>query len=263
MHNAAFKAKGLHSYYLCFELPPKEFKELLHNKKKIPLSGFNITVPHKQTIIPFLDKASPAVRGIGACNTVIIRNGQWIGENTDAYGFLKGLELKNFNPKGKDVALLGAGGAARAVGYGLLSKGIRSLVVLNPAFDFEMANKLIREFTKLFPNCLYGAAHLNDVNLKALLPGKDLIINSTILGMKDSDPSPVAPNQFPNAVKGAMAFDVVYGRETKFQKIAKQKGYKVQNGLPMLLHQGARAFELWTNTKAPVKVMEEALLAKS
>jgi shikimate dehydrogenase len=262
MHNAAFRAKGLHSYYLCFELPPKDFKELLQNKKNLPLSGFNITVPHKQTIIPFLDRVSPAVRGIGACNTVINRNGQWVGENTDVYGFLKGLELMNFNPKGKDVALLGAGGAARAVGFGLLSEGIRSLVILNPAFDFERAAKLIREFTTLFPDCLYGAAHLSDENIKALMPGKDLIINSTILGLKESDPSPLTSNQFPRAKIGALAYDLVYGRETEFLKIAKQKGYKIQSGLPMLLHQGAKAFELWTGEKAPEKVMEEALLSK-
>jgi len=260
MHNAGFRHLGIHSYYLRFELPPAEFKNLLKQKKKLPLAGFNLTVPHKQIVLPFLDKMSPEVRGTGACNTVIVKRGLWHGENTDIYGFLKGLELKKFNPRGKDVALLGAGGAARALSFGLLSKGIRSLVVLNPAFDFERAQKLIREFAKLFPKCLYGAAHLSDKNIKALLPGKDLIINATILGLKPKDPSPVSSSQLPRAKKKALAYDLIYSPQTPFLKVAHGKGYATQNGLPMLLHQGARALSLWTGKKAPVKVMERALL---
>jgi shikimate dehydrogenase len=259
MHTAGFRAIGFSGYYLPFELDPKNFKKLLARKKKLPLAGFKVTVPFKQTVLPYLDRASAGVRTIGACNTVIVKNGKWHGENTDVYGFLKGLELKRFNPKGKDAVLIGAGGAARAVSYGLLSKGVRSLVVLNPAFDFERAEKLVCEFSKLFPDCLFGAAHLNDKNIKALLPGKDLIVNATILGLKKSDPSPVAPNQFPKAKPGALAYELVYGKRTKFLTIAKQKGYKTQNGLAMLLHQGARAFELWTGQRAPVSVMKNAL----
>ena len=90
------------------------------------------------------------------------------------------------------------------------------MVILNPAFDFERAGKLIREFTKIFPHCLYGAAHLSDVNIKALLPGKNLIINSTILGLKDTDPSPLTSSQFPRAAKEALAYNLVYGKRQNF-----------------------------------------------
>ena len=259
MHNAGFRYLGIESYYLCFGLPPQEFQSLMKQKKKLPLSGFNLTVPHKRLVLPFLDKMSPEVKGTGACNTVIVKKGVWHGENTDIHGFLKGLELKKFNPKNKDVVLLGAGGAARALSYGLLSKGIRSLIVMNPAFDFEMAQQLIRDFAKLFPQCLYGAACLNDKNLKALLPGKDLIINATILGLKENDPSPVSLQQLPKPEKKVLAYDLIYSPETPFLKVAKKKGYEVQNGAPMLLHQGAKAFELWTEKKAPVAVMKKGM----
>jgi shikimate dehydrogenase len=266
MHNAAFKALGLNAYYLFLDSSPREFQKLLRLKKRLPLSGFNLTVPHKESILPFLDSVSSAVRQVGACNTVIVRKGRWRGENTDVYGFLKSLEEKKFNLREKDALVIGAGGAARAVIFALLSQGARSLVILNRTLS--KARKLAEEFSRDYPDCLLGAASLTPENAKTFLAGKHLIVNTTTIGIRKSDPSPVAEKDFPKALfkkRQALVFDLVYppshasNGQTELLRVAAKKGYAVQNGLTMLLYQGARAFELWTGRKAPVTVMRKAL----
>ena len=207
--------------------------------------------------MPFLDTTSPEVKAVRACNTVVIKNGVWRGENTDGFGFLQGLKAKQFNVRGKEVAVLGAGGSSRAVIYTLLSEGIRSLIIFNRTLS--KAKQLIHDFSRVFPDCLYGAATLEPKNLEALLPGKDLIVNTTSLGLKPNDPSPIREKDLPKAKRSALAYDLVYGGRTEFLKLAKRKGYYLQDGSEMLLHQGARAFEIWTSQKAPLAVMKEAL----
>lgn len=257
MHNSAFKALGVNAYYLFLETAPDGFRRLLREKKRLPLSGFNLTVPHKEMVLPFLDKTSPEVRLIGACNTVRINGSRWEGHNTDAYGFLKGLEEKKFHPKGKDVIVIGAGGAARAVIFVLLSQGVKSLVVLNRTLS--KAEKLVRGFSSRFPDSLYGAARLDPENIRTFLPGKHLIVNTTSVGLKAGEGSPVSSKDFPRVTGRVLAYDLIYGPRTSFLKIAQAKGCRTQDGLAMLLHQGAKAFEIWTGKKAPGGVMRKAL----
>jgi shikimate dehydrogenase len=259
MHNAAFKDKGLPAYYLSLELDPVRFKKLLGQRKNLLLSGFNLTVPHKESVLKYLDTSSPEVKKVGACNTVIIRQGKWRGENTDIYGFLKGLEAKGFKARGREVAVLGSGGAARAVIYGLLSQKVKSLIIFNRTL--KKAEDLVKIFSKQFPKALLGVATPTPRNFKALLPGKQLIVNTTSVGLSARDGSVIPGNVFPKAPKGALAYDLIYSADTKFLKAAKSRGWKVQSGKDMLLYQGARAWELWTGKRAPVKVMEKALLS--
>lgn len=250
---AAFHTLGINAVYLPFEVKPENLKNAISGLKALSIKGINVTVPHKEEVLKYLDELSEEVNFIGAVNTVKNIDGYLVGYNTDAYGFIEG--LKEILPEFKDkkFLILGAGGAARAVIYGLVRSGIKSILIANRTLrrveeiikDFKKLNRFIDEILRPIP--------LNQVeeNLKNV----DVIVNTTSVGLKEDDPEIF---DYSKIEKRHVVVDIIY-KKTKLLKAAEEKGCVYQDGLPMLLYQGAKAFEIWTEKKAPVNVMREIL----
>jgi shikimate dehydrogenase len=276
MHEAAFRKLGIDASYIVLELIPAAFKKLMGQSSRISLSGFNVTVPYKETVMKYLDSVRPEARAIGAVNTVFKQGKRWIGTNTDMEGFLMTL-IKDgkFRPSGKKAVILGAGGAARAVIYGLSQEGVREVLIAD-CFP-EKARKIASDMRKLFKRTKYHAVAAGTPEVKVALQKADIVINATPVGLKSQDPEVVPEGWVPRAGRanviprgrasqkancGPIFFmDLIYNPAvTPFLKVAKKKGHRTLNGLGMLLYQGARALEHWTGRKAPVDVMRRALL---
>ena len=259
MQEAAFEKSGLDASYLSLELDPPSFKKLAAYFSKCLLAGFNITVPYKQTVIPYLDAVSRDAALIGAVNTVKRSGKKFNGHNTDWQGFVDALKEARFNPAGKKAVVLGAGGAARACVYGLLKKGVREIVIFNRRP--ERAEKIKKDFKRIFPGMRAKGYSLKHDALKTELKNADLLLNTTSLGLKNDDSLPARAEVIPAGK--LLVYDLIYNPlETPFLKMAKRKGKRVLNGVSMLLYQGARAFEIWTGRKAPVALMRRVLLEK-
>lgn len=259
MQEAAFEKSGIDASYLSLELDPPSFKKLAARFSKCLLAGFNITVPYKQTVIPYLDAVSKDAALIGAVNTVKRSGKKFKGHNTDWLGFVYALKEARFNPAGKKAVVLGAGGAARACVYGLLKKGVREIVIFNR--HPERAEKIRKDFERIFPEMRARVYGLKNSALKTELKNADLLLNTTSLGLKNDNRLPARAEVLPAGK--LLVYDLIYNPlETPFLKMAKRKGKRVLNGVSMLLYQGARAFEIWTGRKAPVALMRRALLEK-
>src|SRR3989338_3498031 len=256
IHNAAFDVYGLKAFYSVFERPPVRFRFLMRNLKSILLNGFNVTVPYKEAVIPYLDRIDPMARKIGAVNTVKKEGGAWVGYNTDYEGFLAGLKQMRFSPKGKTAVILGAGGAARAVSFWLSHQGIRRLVI----FDVieKKAQDIVRAYRRFYPAVEWVIRPMKDEYLEPVLKEADLLVNATPVGLHAGDPLIIKKSFFPK--RKILVYDLIYRpRLPRFLKLAKSLGHSVVNGETMLLMQGARAFEIWTEKKAPVQVMRKAM----
>ncbi len=256
IQNRALDHYGLKSIYFAFECPPSRFQFLMRNLKSFVLSGFNVTVPHKEKVVRFLNGLSPEAKILGAVNTVHKQGKKWVGYNTDLHGFLKGLEEVGFSPKRKRAVILGAGGSARAAVYGLAKSGISAVTIFNrtPA----RAKKLVSGFKKKFPGIDWTVNSMGVRKLKEALSHADLLVNTTKVGLKAQDPLLVPKSAFPK--RKIFVYDLIYKpKQTKLLKLAARLGHKVLNGEVMLLHQGARAFEIWTGKRAPVGEMKKAL----
>ncbi len=255
---AGFEKSGLLAHYLVFDFSEAVFKKTMRSLSKIPLKGFNLTVPYKQTIMPYLDWVTDSARAIGAVNTVYRFGKKWYGTNTDAEGFWLSLKKEwNWKPKGRSALVIGAGGAARAVLYALASRGVKSIAVWNRTE--ARAQELIQHFSKLFPQVAFFSTSVSSKNDLAPF---DLIVNTTSVGLKKNDAEILRVASIPSAQEDQKHFvDLIYNpAETQFLRNARRKGHLTLNGLPMLLYQGARAFEIWTGKKAPVETMRQALI---
>jgi len=253
MHNAAFKHLGLDCCYLTFPVKPELLKDAVKAVRALNLTGVNVTVPHKEKVIPFLDKVDKEAAFIGAVNTIVNQSAsggdKLIGYNTDGRGFMKLLSEARISVKDKNVLILGAGGASRAIGY-YLCRSASKLFLYD--IDRKKAGKLISALKKIKGNVFSYQQSAISSQLKDI----DIIINATPLGLKKGDPLPVDINLLkPRHV----VCDLIYKNTPLLQKASK-KGCKTLNGLGMLLWQGAFAFELWTGRKAPVEVMRKALV---
>lgn len=255
MHNAAFKELGVDARYELFEVKPGELEGEFKKLLKQGVCGFNITVPYKEEIIKSLDELDPQARLVGAVNTVKVNEDKSTkGFNTDGPGFIRHLtRVVGFNPQGKKISILGAGGAAKAVCVQLAKNkaGAISLFDIDPAKAKDLAAKLEANFS----NCDIRLVSEAD----ALLQGTpDLLINATPVGMQKEDPLVFDSEQFhPKLV----VYDLVYNpAQTPLLREAGRKGCAgVFNGLGMLLYQGALAFKVWLDVEPPVEVMDEAL----
>lgn len=263
MHNAAFKELKINAEYRLFPLKEEEIPDFMRNLSKNNIYGLNVTVPYKEKVLKFveLEAESFFLRKIGAVNTIIIKDKKLIGYNTDIPGFARDLKEK-FNPSnikgffiGKKAAVLGAGGAARAVVYALVEYcGIKDIAIFD--IDQVKKNNVVKMIKELFPDFkikIYGVDSIEQLNLKE----KDLLINATPIGMKETDPCLVDEKLIH---KDLFVYDIVYNRETRLIKYAKSIGLSAVNGLGMLLYQGVLAFEIWTGKKAPVDIMRGALI---
>jgi shikimate dehydrogenase len=257
MQETAFRALGIKAFYLPFEVSRTEMIRLMKRRKKLLLDGFNVTVPYKELVLRHLDGASPEARAIGAVNTVVRRGRRWLGFNTDASGFVAALtQERKFSPRGKKVLILGAGGSARAVAYGLARAGVRSIMLANrtPA----RARKIASDFRRLFPRIEFAGVSLAGIPSGRGREKIGLVVNATSVGLKSKDRPLVNGKEFPN--RKSLFVDLIYRpAETKFLKSARRSGHRTLNGLGMLAYQGAAAFELWTGRRAPLEVMRRAL----
>lgn len=253
MHNAAFKALNIDAEYRLFPLQDSEVGAFLKNLAKENIHGLNVTVPYKQKVIPFLDKVSSEAELIGAVNTIKVSDTGLEGFNTDGEGFLRHLEQDlGFSPREKAIALLGAGGAARAVSVYLCKGGARRVSIYDT--DKPKMDGLVKSLSQNFKGVeIQAAASVADLRIS----DADLLVNATPLGMKESDPLLVEEKSLKG---GLLAYDLVYNPpESRLLKAAKAKGCRISNGLGMLLYQGARSFEIWLGISAPLEAMRKAL----
>ncbi len=250
---AAFDYLGLPVRYEAWETPPEAVAERLARARRPDCLGMNVTIPHKEAVLPALDVVDERARQIGAVNTILNRGGRLIGYNTDADGFLQALrERGQYEPAGKRVVLLGAGGAARAVALGLAWAGVAALAIFNRTF--ERANALAGAVRSLVPGCSVEALPWEKPLLRDRLAGADLLVNATPIGMRHGQAgSPLPATLIPS---GAMVYDLVYNpAETQLLRDAARAGARTLNGLPMLVYQGVAAFEIWTGQRPPIGLM--------
>jgi len=252
MQTAAFKALGIDAVYVPFDVDPENLGEAVNGLRALNVKGFNVTVPHKEGVIEYLDFVDEDAEFLGAVNTVKNEDGQLTGYNTDADGFLQSLIEEGIELEGKRITMFGAGGAARAVGYAVLKGGAKFLNVVNRNFS---KGKVVGELLGKRGNVLVFP--LKENTIATLLKDTDIVINTTSVGMKPDDPPLFDYSLIP---EGLTVVDIIYNpAETPLLKAAKEKGCKTVNGLGMLIHQGAIAFKIWTGKEAPVEVMKKIL----
>jgi len=258
MHNAAFEKLKLDYCYIPIQVDTKDLKKALDGIRAENFAGINVTIPHKEAVIPLLDEVTKLPRLIGAVNTIKNENGKLIGYNTDGAGFIESLkEDAKVNPKGKKVVLIGAGGAAKAVAIMLAEAGTKSLAVTD--IIAEKAENLA-EYVKSHFSIDAVAASEESKELKGAIKNCDILINATPVGMHPNVKGcPISDDiEIP---KGILVCDLIYNPpETKFLKKAKESGAKTLNGIGMLVRQGALAFSIFTGKEAPVETMRNAVL---
>lgn len=251
MEEAAYEAAGLNYRYITMKVTPEDFPDAMKAVRALHMKGVNLTMPHKITVLPYLDELSEAAAIIGAVNTVVVReDGSLFGENTDGKGFVEALARHGERPAGKNIVILGAGGAARAIAVECALAGAALITVVNrtPSKSDELAD-LIREKTNA------SAAALAWTPGGAIPDGTDILINATCVGLGDDRGS--KPDIAYDSVKPGMTVsDVVFNpSDTLFLQEARKRGAKTVNGLGMLACQGSRNFTLWTGVEAPLDVM--------
>lgn len=248
MHNAGFAHLNLNYCYLPFLVKPQKLKDAVNGIKAMNFRGINLTIPHKEEVIQFLDEIDYEAEIIGAVNTIVNDNERLVGYNTDGRGFIKSLEEQGIDLSDKTVFVIGAGGASKGICF-YLAKKAKKLIIYNRSIDrrdalIESLNKAQKLLT------LIGSAELDEAY------NAEIIINTTPLGLKDDDPIPIDPKYIH---KGHIICDLIFS-DTKLLQIARQIGAKTISGHGMLLWQGAYSFELWTGVSAPVDIMRRAIL---
>ena len=258
MHNAAFDALGLNWRYLPLPVPPGQVEVAVKGVAALGFRGVNVTVPHKQAVMPALDSIAPDAKALGAVNTLVIERDEGdqvriSGYNTDAQGFVGALRHDGCDPKEKGAVVVGAGGGARAVVYGLLVAGAREILV----FDVEpsRAQSLVSDLGSVGT---LSTLPLTTETLVESARAADLLINATPMGMWPRVDGSVWPDGVPIPAH-LTVFDLVYNPlETRLMRKARESGARAIGGLRMLVGQGALAFEMWTGQPAPVEVMMSA-----
>ena len=256
MHNAAFENLGLDHVFLAFRVTPDEVEKALQGVRALGIRGLNVTMPHKHSVTEFIDEADATVKFLRSANTILNQRGRLRGFNTDGVGAVKALKNNGLELAGKKVLLLGAGGAAKAIAL-TLTKEVDEVCILNR--DGTKARELAN-ILEPFGKRVVGD-ELSPRRIQQELGDSDVLINATSVGM--------TPNASESLVKpswlrtGLHVMDIVYNpKETRLIQEAKAVGAKVITGVEMLLHQGAASFEIWTQCKAPIDVMRNALLSK-
>ncbi len=273
MHNAAIQTWGINWCYLPFQVTPESLEKAIEGMRGFGIRGLNVTVPHKQAVMRFLDWVSPEASAIGAVNTILNEEGRLSGYNTDVEGILAALRfgagLENLPEK---VVVVGAGGAARGIVYALTTvTDVKHITILNRTIwkaerlAAEM-EKMAKEKTEIAGKELDGETVRDELREAGpggceTAHGAGLVINATPVGMyPDVDCSPIEdPSAFhPRLV----VYDTIYNpEETRLMRLARSRGARSLNGLNMLVYQGAKSLEIWTGRKAPVDVMREAVMS--
>ncbi len=257
MQNAALRDLNLDWTYTKIRVVPQDLKKFLQTHKR-RLRGFNVTLPHKENILPLLDYVVPQAQFIGAVNTVLNHQGSWIGFNTDGMGYIQSLhEETGFIAQKKNIVLLGAGGACRAISTLLATQGARRLTLLNRTL--LRAQKLADSLKKKFPQTEFYALALNPKNLRTALPQADLLLNTSSIELHETAFLDFPWEQLP---RKTLVSDILYRpRITAFLGAAQKHGHPIHTGEGMLVHQGALALTLWSGGLRPnIQLMHQTLL---
>ncbi len=257
IHNAALEALGLDLVYVAFAITPKNLAMAIAGLEVIGVQGFNVTIPHKQAIIPLLTEITAIAKEVGAVNTVYRTEQGWQGTNTDVAGFISPLQRMAQNWSSITPLVIGNGGAARAVVVGLRELGCQKIQVVGRNFD------KLRQLQSSWSDS--SLAHRLQIHswddLAALIPNAQLLINTTPLGMAPRiNESPVADNIMQTLPSTAIVYDLIYTPSpTRFLSQAKQQGAQIIDGSDMLVNQGAASLQRWLNQEIPVEAMAQAL----
>lgn len=249
---AAFAHCGLDVRYEAWETPGDALHARLVNLRGEQYLGANVTIPHKEAVIPFLDELGGQSVRVGAVNTIVNRGGRLFGFNTDGPGFVAALRNEaHFDPAGRSILLLGAGGAARGIAFALAEARAERV---------DIANRGPHRASRLSLATAEAGAASHALPLDTPLGRYDCVVNCTSIGMRGGGAEGRLPATMDGAAEGALIVDIVYRpEETPFLRAAKAAGHPALGGLPMLIYQGALSFELWTGVAAPVEVMLEAV----
>lgn len=256
MHNAAFAALGLDWVYVPVRVRSRDLEDALRGMRAMGWAGINVTIPHKERVVRYLDRLSPEARLTGAVNTIVSGSRGLTGHNTDGRGFVTALAVeRRFRPDGARAVILGAGGSGRGIAVALLRAGAGEIAILNRTP--RRAAALARHLAEAFPRARIESGPLTPERAGKAFEGADLLVNATAVGM-----GPTAHRGLPLArlPRRAIVSDIVYRpARTDLLDQAARRGLRTQGGLGMLLHQGAEAFSLWTGRPAPLGVMRRAL----
>lgn len=237
--------------YLSFEVPPESLGDAVRGLKALGFRGASITRPHTMAVTEYVDRLSATAATVGAVNCLVREDDTLLGENTDGQGFLQSL-VGIFDPAGKQVTILGAGGAARAIAVGLARAGAARITVVNRSPERGQA------LTELVTRAAGITADFQPWSDKYQVPSEvDLLVQATSIGMNDATER--MPLSFKRAKQELVAADLVFNpTETRFLEMARQHGCRTLDGLGMMVHQGAIAFKLWTGIEPDTTVMREA-----
>ncbi|MED1205059.1 shikimate dehydrogenase [Heyndrickxia acidicola] len=255
MQNDAFMDKGISAYYHPFKILPEFLGTALKGMKALGVSGFNVTIPYKTAVMPFLDKLDPLAEAIGAVNTVVLEEDQWVGYNSDGPGFVRSLkEDWKSEWQNEKTLIIGAGGAAKAIYYSMAKEGM-------PRID--ICNRTLERAASMKASCPFPCESniMNIEQAEKQLSEYTLIIQTTSIGM---DPLiNDSPLSLEHMNDNAYAADIIYNPfETKFLREAREKGAEIQNGIGMFIYQGAIAFEKWTGVSPDMDRMRKLVTAR-
>ena len=267
MHQAAFRALDLEAVYEAFDLPPAQLNRLLDGLLACGIDGLNVTVPHKEAVVRYLrrrGRLDPTAEAIGAVNTLVRRQGRFVGYNTDVLGLREVFRRElRVSLRGRKVLLLGAGGAARAAAWVVVQEGASVIWIANrtPRHAQKLATWLRNTASQALrpgrPGIGFAVLPLTKAGLAPVLPDVDVVINATKLGLKAGESPPLDIARLP---KQAVVVDLVYrAPTTTLVQRARRRGLLAVDGLPMLLYQGAASFELWWHRKPPLAAMRRAV----
>ncbi|MEG0035259.1 MAG: shikimate dehydrogenase [Oscillospiraceae bacterium] len=259
MYNYCFQKDGYDGAYVAFEVTLDTLKDAMTGIKALNLQGINITMPCKSAVIEYLDEISPAAKLIGACNVAVNKGGRWQGHNTDGIGFVENLKAHGVDVTGKNLCVIGAGGAGTAIIVQCALSGAKSISVFNLKDPFfERAEHMAQNVSSQIPSCAVAVYDLADEKtLLEKIAESDILVNASRAGMH--------PNDDETPIKNTAAFrsglvvcDTVYNpRETRFLKEAEAAGSTPVPGVGMLVYQGAAALKLFTGAEMPVEEIQE------
>lgn len=259
MHNSAFEAMGLNYAYLPMPVQPGHLNEALLGFRACGLRGANVTIPHKEQIIGFLDQLTPEAELVGAVNTLYWKDRQLVGDNTDVEGFRRSISKIGIGIAGRSVAIIGSGGAARAVAVALARMNVKEIIFLARRQDAVM--RVIEDLKPLFPETIW-TPHTKATSLFAEdLERVWLLVNASPVGMHPHhDQSPISRTMIGMLPKGSHVYDLVYNpAQTQLMLWAAERNLYPHGGLDMLAYQGAVAFEHWTGASPPVDLMLDVI----
>jgi shikimate dehydrogenase len=261
MHNAAYEAMGMDARYEAWSTPPDEVEAAVKRLRGGDVLGMQVTVPHKQAVVPFLDSLDVTAKAIGAVNTILVEAGRLVGYNTDKYGYIRSLREAGCDPRGMRVLVLGVGGAERAVAYGLAEAGASSIALAGR--NAERLRAAAEHFESTTPGGVPVTQVLwQDDAVVNACAGADLIVNCTPVGMRHTESEGNSPVPASALRPGLWVSDIVYNPlETELLRLARAAGANTVGGLDMLVYQAVEAIRLWTGREAPVDIMKKAALA--